>query len=56
VGKLLLFTFQLIVVRSMYHILGAEHVCTLNTYPIRVYCATIYQNMEFVFFVIGTLN
>ena len=25
-----------------------EHVCTLYTYPIRTYRATIYKNMEFV--------
>jgi hypothetical protein len=25
-----------------------EHVRTLYTYPVRMYCATIYKNMEFV--------
>ena len=34
----------------MYHIMCVEHVCTLYTYPIRMYCATIYKNMEFVVF------
>jgi len=40
----------------MYHIMCVEHVCTLNACPIHMCCATIYKNMEFVVFVIGTLN
>ena len=38
------------------HIMCAEHVCTLYTYPVRMYYATIYKNIEFVVFVIGTLT
>jgi len=38
------------------HIMCVEHVCTLYTYHIRVFCATIYKNMEFIVFVIGTLT
>jgi len=26
------------------HIMCVEHVCILYTYPIRMYCATIYKN------------
>ena len=37
-------------------IMCVEHVCTLYTYPIHMYCATIYKNMEFIVFVIGTLT
>ena len=32
-----------------------EHVCTLYTYRLHMYYATVYKNMEFVVFVIGTL-
>ena len=37
-------------------IMCVEHVCTLYSYPIRMYCATIYKNIEFIVFVIGTLT
>ena len=38
------------------HIMCVEHLCTIQTYPTRMYCATIYRNKEFVVLVIGTLN
>ena len=38
------------------HIMCVEHVCSLYSYPICTYCATIYKSMEFVVFVIGTLT
>jgi len=38
------------------HIMCVEHVCTLYSYPICMYCAKIYKSMEFVVFVIGTLT
>jgi len=44
----------------MYHIVCVcvcvEHVCILNTCPIRMYYATTYKNMEFVVYVMGKLN
>ena len=53
-GYLLLCIFELIIVTSM--VSCVEHVCTLYTYPICMYCATIYKNMELVVFVVGTLT
>ena len=48
---------MLIIIKSivLYYVC-VEHVCTLNTSPIHMYCTKIYKSMESLVYVIGTLN